>query len=200
MRVRPVGALALLLECADAAEVEAWRAEAWRRREAGDLRVDEIVPGERTVLLDGLDPSAVRLDDWTPSPVAAASSDLPRVRIPVTFDGADLPDIAARWGLSVPAAVERLAATELTVAFCGFAPGFAYLRGPDWTVPRLETPRPRVPAGSVGLAGPYVGIYPAASPGGWRLVGRTSTVLWDVTRVPPALLVPGTSVRLEVAE
>jgi KipI family sensor histidine kinase inhibitor len=199
MRVRAVGASALLIECADAGEVEAWRTEAWRRREAGDLRVDDIVPGERTVLLDGVDPS---LDiTWTPAPVDAVSSGLPLVRIPVTFDGADLPDIARRWELSEADAVERLAGTGLTVAFCGFAPGFAYMRGldPAWAVPRLETPRAQVPAGAVGLAGSYVGIYPAASPGGWRLVGRTREVLWDVERVPPARLAPGTRVRLEMA-
>jgi KipI family sensor histidine kinase inhibitor len=84
------------------------------------------------------------------------------------------------------------------VAFSGFAPGFAYLAGlpDDWAVPRLATPRPKVPAGSVGLAGAYAGIYPTASPGGWRLVGRTETVLFDVRRDPPALLTPGTGVRL----
>ena len=71
-------------------------------------------------------------------------------------------------GVAVAAAVERLTGTELTVAFCGFAPGFAYLRGlkEEWAVPRLSTPRPRVPPGSVVLAGGYAGIYPSASPGG----------------------------------
>jgi KipI family sensor histidine kinase inhibitor len=195
-----VGASALLIECADAGEVEAWRAEAWRRREAGDLRVDEIVPGERTVLLDGVDPS-LDVITWTPAPIGRISEDSSQVRIPMTFDGDDLPDIARRWGLSESSAVERLAGSELTVAFCGFAPGFAYMRGldPEWAVPRLETPRARVPAGAVGLAGNYVGIYPSASPGGWRLVGRTAEVLWDVERVPPARLAPGTRVRLAVA-
>jgi KipI family sensor histidine kinase inhibitor len=98
----------------------------------------------------------------------------------------------------VPAAVERLTGTELTVAFCGFAPGFAYLRGlsPAWAVPRLDAPRPRVPAGSVALAGEYAGIYPTAAPGGWRLVGRTDATLFDVRREPPALLAPGTRVSL----
>ncbi|GFJ90481.1 hypothetical protein Prum_041230 [Phytohabitans rumicis] len=100
--------------------------------------------------------------------------------------------------MPVAEAVERLAGTELRVAFCGFAPGFAYLAGlpASWAVPRLASPRPRVPAGSVGLAGEYAGIYPTASPGGWRLVGRTDAVLFDVRRDPPALLAPGTRVRL----
>lgn len=200
MRVRAVGASALLIECADADEVEAWRAEAWRRREVGDLRVDEIVPGERTLLLDGVDPLAAdAIEAWAPRSAGAVAADSPLVRIPVTFDGADLPDIARLWNRSASAAIERLVGVELVVAFCGFAPGFAYLRGLGGSVPRLPTPRASVPAGSVGLAGPYLGIYPSASPGGWRLVGRTSAALFDVTREPPALLTPGTRVRLEVA-
>ena len=80
--------------------------------------------------------------------------------------------------MAVADAVDRLAGTELRVAFCGFAPGFAYLTGlpAEWAVPRLASPRPKVPAGSVALAGEYAGIYPTASPGGWRLVGRTDAV------------------------
>jgi KipI family sensor histidine kinase inhibitor len=91
--------------------------------------------------------------------------------------------------------------TELHVAFCGFAPGFAYLAGlPDeLAVPRLDTPRTKVEAGSVGLADRYAGIYPTPSPGGWRLVGHTDVTLFDHTRTPPALLSPGTRVRF-VAE
>src|SRR4051794_40403599 len=124
MRVRAVGGSALLIECADADEVEAWRAEAWRRRAAGDVLVDDIVPGERTILLDGLDISAAaRVESWTPASGAAVWSDSPVVRIPVTFDGADLPDIARRWELSESEAVSRLAGTQFWVAFCGFAPG-----------------------------------------------------------------------------
>ncbi len=83
------------------------------------------------------------------------------------------------------------------MAFVGFSPGFAYCTGlaPELAVPRLDRPRPRVPAGSVGLAGEYAGVYPSASPGGWRLLGRTDAVLWDVSREEPALLTPGTRVR-----
>jgi KipI family sensor histidine kinase inhibitor len=124
------------------------------------------------------------------------------VEVPVVYDGADLDGVAAIWRVSRAEAIRRLTARELRVAFCGFAPGFAYLTGlpAAWTVPRLATPRPAVPAGSVALAGPYAGIYPTASPGGWRLVGRTDVNLFDVHRDPPALLTPGTRVRLrEVA-
>jgi KipI family sensor histidine kinase inhibitor len=200
MRIRPVGAHALLLECADSAEVEAWRAELWWRRTAGELTAVEIVPAARTVLVDGVpEPSvaADRIAGWTPGPTTGGEPG-PLVEIPTRYDGEDLAAVASRWGVSRTEAVQRLSTAELRVAFCGFAPGFAYLTGlpAEWAVPRLPTPRPRVPAGSVALAGPYAGIYPTASPGGWRLVGRTEATLFDVHRDPPARLVPGTRVRL----
>jgi KipI family sensor histidine kinase inhibitor len=197
MRVRQVGDRALLIDCSGPYQVEAWRAALWQRREQGELSAEEIVPGERTVLLDGVDPSiAERLASWAPTgkaPVIAG----PVVEIPTTFGGEDLPFMAELWGISGEAVVDRLTKTQFTVAFCGFAPGFAYMRGPaDWAVPRLDAPRPRVPAGAVALAGAYAGIYPSASPGGWRLVGHTRKTLFDVRAEPPALLSPGTRVRL----
>lgn len=203
MRVSDVGRAALLIECDDGDDVEAWRAELWRRRDCGDLSAVEIVPGARTVLLDGVtDPTetARRITQWPP-PAATGTAAGARITIPVVYDGDDLPWVAELWGLSTGEAVDRIAGTELRVAFCGFAPGFAYLAGlpAGWAVPRLANPRPKVPAGSVGLAGEYAGIYPTASPGGWRLIGRTEQVLFDVDRDPPALLVPGTRVRLEPA-
>ncbi|GAA0808582.1 5-oxoprolinase subunit B family protein [Spirilliplanes yamanashiensis] len=198
MRIRRVGASALLVECAD---VEAWRAELWRRRERGELTVTEIVPGAGTVLLDGLaDPTATArlLPGWAPGP-ATAPAPGPLVEVPAVFDGEDLGFVAGHWGVGTDAAVARLTGTELRVAFCGFAPGFAYMTGLPGDVPRLPAPRPRVPAGAVALAGEYTGIYPAASPGGWRLVGRTAVTLFDPRREPPALLAPGTRVRLVAA-
>jgi KipI family sensor histidine kinase inhibitor len=198
MHTRAAGAAALLIECADGAEVEAWRAELWRRRERGELAAIEIVPGARTVLLDGLanpEETASLVAGWAPPP-ATSTAPGPLIEITVWYDGSDLPSVASEWNVPVAEAVERIASTELRVAFCGFSPGFAYLTGLAWSVPRLDTPRPRVPAGSVALAGEYAGIYPTASPGGWRLVGRTDAVLFDVRRDPPALLAPGTRVRL----
>jgi KipI family sensor histidine kinase inhibitor len=198
MRVRAVGADALLLEVDDPA---AWFAELIRRRAAGDLSAVEIVPGARTVLLDGLaDPAAAAeaVRSWSPPPPAGAGATDELVEIPVTFSGPDLPAVADLWGVTPSEVVDRLAQTPLHVAFCGFTPGWAYLAGlpEELAVPRLETPRPRVPAGSVGLADRYVGIYPTASPGGWRLVGRTDVALFQPERTPPALLTPGTRVRL----
>ncbi|MFI1196100.1 allophanate hydrolase subunit 1 [Micromonospora sp. NPDC020750] len=200
MRIRPVGTNALLLDCDGPDQVEAWRAELWRRRAAGELTAVEIVPAARTVLLDGVpDPAlaAALVAGWTPRPAADAAP-TEEVEVPVGYDGADLPAVAAHWGVDVPEVVARLTGTEFRVAFCGFAPGFAYLTGlpAEWAVPRLPTPRARVPAGSVALAGPYAGIYPGASPGGWLLVGRTDLPLFDVRADPPARLTPGTRVRL----
>ncbi|MFI7435399.1 carboxyltransferase domain-containing protein [Micromonospora haikouensis] len=211
MRIRPVGAHALLLDCDDPDQVEAWRAELTRRRASGELTAVEIVPAARTVLLDGVpdpDRAAALVAHWTPRPAGPATpatgtspadgTTPAEVQVPVTYDGVDLPVVAGHWGVDVPEVVARLTGTPFRVAFCGFAPGFAYLTGlpPQWAVPRLATPRPRVPAGSVALAGPYAGIYPGASPGGWLLVGRTALTLFDVTADPPARLAPGTPVRL----
>jgi KipI family sensor histidine kinase inhibitor len=198
MRVRTVGAGALLLEVDDPA---AWFAELDRRRAAGELAAEEIVPGARTVLLDGVDDLAgigARLRTWTLPEPAEPPLDGDLIEVPVDFDGPDLADVAKRWGTQPSGVVERLVGTDLRVAFCGFSPGWAYLAGlpAELAVPRLETPRAKVPAGSVGLADVYAGIYPGPSPGGWRLVGRTDVTLFDPERDPPALLVPGTRVRL----
>jgi KipI family sensor histidine kinase inhibitor len=201
MKIRRVGAAGLLIECDDADRVEDWRAELWRRRETGELRAVEIVPGARTILLDGVAPgTAEKLPQWEPAP-GEIQSEGPLVEIRTVFDGEDLEPVAELWGVTVGEAIQRLTDTHLNVAFSGFAPGFAYLRGlPDaWAVPRLPAPRPRVPAGAVALAGGYAGIYPTASPGGWRLVGHTDQNLFDVRRKQPALLTPGTRVRLVAA-
>ncbi|MFD5712299.1 5-oxoprolinase subunit PxpB [Streptomyces pharetrae] len=198
MKVLPVGDTALLVEVASGEQAQALHAELVRRRAEGSLTVREIVPAARTVLLDGLtDPGRVAAD-LTAAEVPPAPP-LPEtvVRIPVRYDGPDLADVAAHWGVS-PQEVARVhAGTEFRVAFCGFAPGFGYLTGlpPRYHVPRRATPRTAVPAGAVGLAGPYTGVYPRSSPGGWQLIGRTDAVLWDHARVPAALLAPGTRVR-----
>ncbi|MFD9794852.1 5-oxoprolinase subunit PxpB [Streptomyces sp. NPDC059070] len=199
LRTLPVGDHALLVELADGAQAEALHAELLRRRAEGTLpAVREIVPAARTVLLDGLeDPArlAVQLPGWRipPPPAARGAS----VEIPVRYDGPDLAEVAAGWGMSPEAAVRLHSAAEFRVAFCGFTPGFGYLTGlPErYSVPRRATPRTAVPAGSVALAGPYTGVYPRSSPGGWQLVGRTDAVLWDPAREPAALLAPGTRVR-----
>lgn len=119
------------------------------------------------------------------------------VVIPVTYQGPDLDEVARLTGLSAGEVVDAHTGTPWRVAFGGFAPGFAYLVGGDsrLQVPRRDAPRPRVPAGSVGLAGEFSGVYPRESPGGWQLIGRTDAVMWDVDREPPALLSAGATVR-----
>jgi KipI family sensor histidine kinase inhibitor len=202
VRIRPVGADALILEVDDPA---AWFAEIWRRREAGELDPVEIVPGAKTVLLDGLSDAAAAAElvrTWTPPPVPDDPG-AALVEIPVTYNGPDLAAVAELWSTDERGVIDRLNSTDLRVAFCGFTPGWAYMTGlpEELAVPRLPTPRSRVPAGSVALADGYAGIYPTASPGGWRLVGHTDLTLFDPEREPPALLMPGARVRLrEVAE
>ncbi|CAM5303134.1 MULTISPECIES: allophanate hydrolase subunit 1 [Streptomyces] len=198
MRTLPVGDDALLVEVSSGEEARALHAELLRRRAEGSLAVREIVPAARTVLLDGLtDPdrlaAELALSDVPPAPAHARDV----VQLPVRYDGPDLADVAAHWGVP-PDEVARIhAGTEFSVAFCGFAPGFGYLTGLPrrYDVPRRATPRTAVPAGAVALAGPYTGVYPRSSPGGWQLIGTTDAVLWDHTRMPAALLAPGTRVR-----
>lgn len=126
------------------------------------------------------------------------------VELPVRYDGPDLAEVAALTGIGEAEVVALHSSTELVVAFTGFAPGFAYLRGlPEvLQVPRRSQPRTRVEAGAVGLAGAYSGVYPRVSPGGWQLIGRLEAgapALWDSGREEPALLRPGTRVRFREA-
>ena len=111
--------------------------------------------------------------------------------------GPDLAFVASHTGLSADEVIRRHTAPRYTVYFIGFTPGFPYLGGMDvrLTTPRLETPRARVPAGSVGIAGPQTGVYPLESPGGWRIIGRTQLPLFDLAAQPPSLLSPGDEVR-----
>jgi len=108
--------------------------------------------------------------------------------------------VAARWGIGPDEVAARHSSYTYRVAFCGFAPGFGYLTGlpAELHVPRRDTPRTRVPAGALALAGPYSAVYPRATPGGWQLIGRTAPgqpPMWDVNRDQPALLLPGMWVR-----
>ncbi|WP_134738882.1 allophanate hydrolase subunit 1 [Nocardioides sp. 503] len=193
MQLRAFGPRALLAEVADARAAVALGA--WAR--AARLDVAEVVPAAGTVLFDGVrDAEALRVALAAWDGAAPAVQRAP-VEVPVTYDGADLGFVAERWGTDVDGVVARHTATTFVSAFCGFAPGFAYLTGLDdaLAVPRLDSPRARVPAGSVALAGAWCGVYPTASPGGWRILGRTSVALWDPARGEPALLAPGTPVR-----
>ena len=133
--------------------------------------------------------------------IAATAAPPARViEIPVCYGGAhgeDLDAAAAELGIAPTELIARHAASLYTVAMIGFAPGFPYLSGldPALALPRLATPRTRVPAGSVAIGGAQTGIYPNESPGGWRLLGRTPLRLFDAQRDPPSLLAPGDRVR-----
>lgn len=122
------------------------------------------------------------------------------IEIGVQYGGADGPDldaVAAHAGCSAAEVIERHAARVYRVYMLGFVPGFAYMGRVDASIaaPRHRVPRERVPAGSVGIAGEQTGVYPVASPGGWQLIGRTSSVMFDPDRRPPSLLAPGDLVR-----
>ncbi|MFN8022528.1 MAG: allophanate hydrolase subunit 1 [Acidimicrobiales bacterium] len=194
-RLLPSGPRALLAEYDS---LDAVIGAAAHLRAAGVSGVVEVVPAARTVLVvhDGTaDLDLVRSLLADVRPVSLDDGEL--VEIGVRYDGDDLAEVASLAGCTVDELIEQHSGAAYRVAFCGFVPGFAYLAGlpAGLHVPRLATPRPRVDAGSVAIAGEWAGVYPTASPGGWRIVGHTDAVLWDDTRAQPALLAPGTSVR-----
>jgi KipI family sensor histidine kinase inhibitor len=164
--------------------------------------LEEIVPGHASVLLvwePGRTPPA-DLRERLDGVLAGAHRDpSPRtITVDVQYGGPDLPAVAQACAMSVEEVVRRHVSGAYEVGFLGFAPGFAYLLGGDPLLrpPRLASPRPRVPAGSLALAGDYTAIYPSASPGGWNLLGTSAVVLFDLARAEPALLTTGMRVRL----
>ena len=213
--VLPVGEGGLLVEVADLDSVLELAAVLRPLAGAADgpwRAVTDVVPAARTVLLatrEGADLAALRSavlaladpvrppDGSAPVPGARTAANPHEVEVAVVYDGPDLAEVARLTGLTPDEVVAAHTGTSWRVAFGGFAPGFVYLVGgdPRLAVPRRDTSRPRVPAGSVGLAGEYSGVYPRSSPGGWQLLGTTDAVLWDVDREPPALLSPGSTVR-----
>lgn len=194
------GDRALLLECGCGDDVLALTDAVRAARLPG---VIDIVPAARTVLVTLGDPTLQatirsRLAGIEViAPEGQAADHRPGVVIDVVYDGVDLAAVADHLGMTVEEVVEAHTRTPWRVGFCGFAPGFAYLidGDPRLSVPRRAEPRSRVPAGSVGLAGAFSGVYPRDSPGGWQLIGRTDAVLWDINRAQPALLTPGTWVQ-----
>jgi KipI family sensor histidine kinase inhibitor len=197
------GDQALLLQFDNATDVLAWAAAL---REAALPGVLDIVPASRTVLLklDGPRQQAAvrrRLRTLRVDAGTVATAPVEPMVIDVVYDGADLAEVADRTGLTTAQVINAHTATAWQVGFGGFAPGFAYLVGgdPRLSVPRRSEPRSSVPAGAVGLAGEFTGIYPRRSPGGWQLIGHTDVVLWDIDRPDPALLTPGMWVQFRAA-
>lgn len=210
-RIHSLGDAALVCEAAPPATLDCQR-RIWALAERARLmpHVVEVVPGMNnlTIVFDPLvadyETLAAELESgWD----AAEPTDMDsaEIEIPVRYGGADGPDLAAlakHTGLSVDEVVKRHTQAEYVVFFLGFQPGFAYLGGldPALAMPRRAEPRLEVPAGSVGIGGAQTGIYPAASPGGWQLLGRTELKLFDPARNPPTLMQSGDRVRFTALE
>ncbi|MGH8282360.1 MAG: 5-oxoprolinase subunit B family protein [Gammaproteobacteria bacterium] len=201
MNIRFVGDSALLLEVENSCAAQQCREALYRQSLSGIL---ELVPGLDTLLVE-FDP--LRLD------AAKFARRLPKLMqnlplpaearehiIEVRYQGEDLEDVARMTDLDVAEVVRCHAAATYTVTFLGFAPGFPYLAelDPKLRVPRLKSPRTRVPAGAVAIADEFSGIYPRATPGGWRVLGHTGALLFDAARAAPALLMPGDKVHFRV--
>jgi len=152
-------------------------AETADRGDAAAARVGEIIETLRSVPLDA----------------DAGRS----VEIPVVYDGEDMLEVARRTGLAADDVVARHSGRDYRVWLLGFAPGFPYLGVLDEALqlPRRDTPRPRIAAGSVAIAGAQTGIYPSESAGGWHIIGRTPATLFDPEAADPFLLQPGDTVR-----
>lgn len=201
MRFLPVGPRALLVELDD---LDAALALFDALQAAPVPGVAEIVPAARTLMLrteagvaaDGALAAEVMARAPAPGTKPAARS-TETVELPARYDGEDLTDVARHMGLSVAEVIAAHQATTWQVAFCGFAPGFAYMTCDDarFDLPRRQMPRTRLPAGSIALAGRFCGIYPKDSPGGWQLIGRTEVPMWDLSRDPAAILRPGVRCR-----
>jgi KipI family sensor histidine kinase inhibitor len=213
-RVVPFGDSAVLIELGstpgDGNHLALAVAAAIRDLAAREPGYGSPVPGLGSVLVPvdpeapGVEAATERLTGLALRTTAATrttfADDEPPIELPTRYGGADGPDldeVAAITGLRPDAVIELHATTEYRVLFLGFAPGFAYLGDlPEQIiVPRLATPRSRVPRGSVGLAGRQTAVYPAETPGGWRLIGRTDAPIWDAARRQPALLRAGSRVR-----
>jgi KipI family sensor histidine kinase inhibitor len=208
VRWRMAGDRAVLAELDDLRQVIRLHQRLASGRPTG---VVDVIPAARTVLV-AFDPGLVSpevVSEWIggtvdlpgttaePAAVGAAAPGGAVVELPVHYAGEDLAEVCALLDCTEPELVALHTGTEFTVAFCGFAPGFAYLTGlpSGLRVPRRRSPRTTVPAGSVALADEFSGVYPRESPGGWQLIGRTDTVVFDLDRDPPTLLPPGTRVR-----
>ena len=160
------------------------------------------VPAYASLLcrFDPGDTDAARLEDSIRGLEGRVDASIPLgsiVDVPTRYDGPDLADVARRTALTPAAVIDAHAGQEYLVYCIGFAPGFAYCGAvPDeLAMPRLASPRLRVPAGSIGIAGRQTGIYAVESPGGWNLIGRTALRLFDPAADPPARFKPGDRLR-----
>lgn len=195
--VRRAGDRAILVECASWREALQLARELLKQPLSGQ---EEVVQGEATVLVTFDHAGSARaaqspLSEWRAAELALQTAR--EVRIDVVYDGPDLDTAGELTGLGRAGVARLHAQTQWTVAFMGFAPGFGYLVAPhdQLRVARRTEPRTRVPAGSVAIGGAYSAVYPRASPGGWQLIGRSPTVMWNAGNDPPATLAAGDRVR-----
>lgn len=196
-RILPVGPSALLAEYDSLAATMAAFEGLAEPRPAG---VVDIVPAARTILVTfGLRTKPSEIEAWLNASAMQQTvrREAAPIEIDVVYDGEDLDEVAAILNLTRESVIAIHTSNSYRVAFTGFAPGFGYLTAPDTrlNIARRASPRPRVPAGAVGLAGEFSGIYPRESPGGWQLIGHTNAVMWDENREQSALLRPGDAVR-----
>ena len=207
MTIRPASDRSVLLSFGDEISFDAHLAVARLTRCLEGVRgILNLHPAYTSVLID-FDPrlrSHAQVEALVLERLASHAGEAPpeprHVEIPVRYGGEfgpDLSDVARHTGLTEQRVVELHAAAEYLVYFVGFATCFPYLGGlpPELATPRLAAPRKQVPAGSVAIGGPQAGIYPLASPGGWRLIGRTRLQLFDPSASPPPLLRMGDRVR-----
>lgn len=215
-RILPFGDSAVMIEVRPHAGYDATQdVNALNRYLAGALPREpgweRPVPGANTLMVPvdpvepGVEAAMERLSGmlagWRqPDRDEGPDESAPLLEIPVSYggpEGPDLAEVARAIGLTPSEVIELHAGTVYTVAFSGFIPGFAYLGplSPRLVIPRRDTPRARVPAGSVAIGGSQTAVYPLESPGGWWLIGRTKIPVWDPMRTPPALIRPGVRVR-----
>lgn len=204
MRFLPVNLSLILVELQSLEETMALCEQLFEQAEK--LNIEEITPAARTVLVR-FDPITIDANSLAKQ-IAKLNIQATKLKsgklitIPVHYQGEDLIDVANYLQITPQEVIDRHTQHEYQVAFCGFAPGFAYMVSPNTklNVPRRPSPRVRIPANSVALAGEFSSVYPQASPGGWQLIGITDTKVWDLNRQQPALLKPGYRVNFVDAD
>lgn len=194
-RIHRIGSRSVLVDLPDLTTVMAWHAELTRAPLPGQI---DVIAAACTLLVNTGSPRAARraaeaLRTFAPAPFQAGQAT--EVTVDVVYDGEDLSEAARLVGMSPEALVAWHTGTSWVGAFGGFAPGFTYCVPGDpadaLDMPRRPSPRTAVPAGAVGLAGGFSAVYPRQSPGGWQLLGTTTTPMWDPSATPPALIAPG---------
>jgi KipI family sensor histidine kinase inhibitor len=208
-RVTPLGDSAITIELGGERSPELLRSVHAAARLIRDALIEDfedVVPAylSVTVFYDALRSSFAEVSQRVNEVLSTAdwthTTEKPRHHtIRVRYDGIDLESVAAQTGLTADEVIELHSKPVYTVDLLGFVPGWAYLSELDakLRIPRRSQPRPRVAAGSVAIAATQTGIYPLDTPGGWHILGRTDTVMFDSTRTPPALLTPGDTVKFE---